>query len=74
MTVKAPRRPHRLGRTATQLTDVRRPHRQLPGPRTDAAGRLTARWVQGADGRLVLEWTLEQQTRRLADRKRGTNA
>ena len=74
MTFKARRRPHQLARTATQLTDAARSRRLLPGPRPGAAGRLTARWTQAADGRLSLEWTLERRTRHLTDRKRGSDA
>jgi hypothetical protein len=74
MTFKAPRRPHQLARAATQLTDQRRSRRQLPGPRPGAAGLLTARWTQAADGRLSLEWTLEPRTHHFIDRKRGSDA
>ena len=74
MTFKAPRRPHQLGRVATQLTDARRSRRHLPGRRPGAAGLLTARWTRAADGRLSLEWTLEQPKQHLIDRKRGSDA
>ncbi len=74
MTFKAPRRPHQLGRAATQLTHPRRSRRQLPGPGPGAAGRVTARWTQAADGSLSLEWTLERRTPHLIDRKRGSDA
>ena len=74
MNLKAPRRPEQLARTATQLTDVRRVRRQPRGVRSAQVGRLTARWVQGADGRLVLEWSLDRPTHHLIDRKRGRDA
>jgi hypothetical protein len=74
MTFKAPRRPHRLARTATQFTDARRSLRHFPGTRTVGTGRLTARWTQDADGRLVLEWSLERPTHHLINRKRGSDA
>ena len=73
MTFKAPRRPHQLGRTGTQLTHGRRSRRHLPGPRPGTAG-LRARWTQGADGRMSLEWTLVRPPQQLIDRKRGSDA
>jgi len=74
MTFKALRRPSRLGRPATQLTDARRTRRQPPDVGVVAAGRVTSRWAHGSDGRLVLEWTLEQPKPHLTNRKRGSDA
>jgi hypothetical protein len=74
MDFKAPRRPHRLARTATQLTDARRSRRHVLGVRPAAVGRLSARWTRGADGRLVLEWSLERPTHHLINRERGSDA
>jgi hypothetical protein len=73
MKFKAARRPYRLARTATQLTDTRRSRRQVPGDRLVPVGRLTGRWAQGADGRLVLEWSLERPAQHLIDRQRGSD-
>jgi hypothetical protein len=73
MNFKAPRRPHQLGRAGTQLTDTRR-SRRLPRARPSGGGVLRARWTKGPDGRLSLEWTLEQPTHHSIDRKRGSDA
>jgi hypothetical protein len=73
MNFKAPRRPYRLARTATQLTDARRSRRQVPDDRLVPVGRLTGRWARGADGRLVLEWSLERPSHHLIARQRGSD-
>lgn len=64
MNIKALRRPNHVGRTTSQLTDVRRSRRQLPsvGPVT-GRDRLAGRWTVATDGRLVLAWSLERTSR-----------
>ena len=73
MNLKAPRRPEQLARAATQVTDAQRARRELRGVRSAPVGRPTARWAHGADGRLVLEWSLERRRQHLIDRQRGSD-
>ena len=76
MNVKALRRPHEFGRTATQFMPVTGPRRGPAGRRAaPGSARLIACWTVGDGGRLELAWALESErpARTLTTRKRGSN-